>query len=140
MSDSEQASSAPPRRRRWFLLVPAATFLVGLLLGALLVWVVQPTGPQSDDQTAEPTPEGTLEPSPEPRTTPSPSVSEACLRAAGHATELVTLVRQAANALGDLDTLRLQEIVDDMERLDGEIRAAVDQCRQRAAGSATPEP
>jgi len=130
-NSADQATGGRQRRAGAFVLVPAATFLVGLLLGAALVWVAQPSdGDRGGAPDVPASPGAGPSPSPtRPGETASPPASGACLRAARAAEDLVRLAREAAAALADLDTQRLQEIVSAMEELDRRIRPDAQECR-----------
>jgi hypothetical protein len=112
-----------------FVLVPTVTFLVGLLLGAALVFV---TGPDRGQQEAEPAEPGRA-------ATPTPGkeqpVTDACVRAARAADALVDIVRQSASAIAEMDVRRLQRLVDRAEALDREVRDDVVQCEREARAS-----
>jgi hypothetical protein len=131
---SSQNDGRPPMDRR-FVVVPALTFLVGLALGAVLVWVGT-SGPGGGDEEAAPS--GTPSASPaEPTRSPGDGVSgvgrtvpEECTRAADSALQLAEILQDAVRALGDLDARRLQELVDRMEGLDQQIRADLQACRE----------
>ena len=115
---------SPRGRRNWHALLPALTFVVGVTLGGALVGL--PEWGQSD--TGAP-----------PSATPSPvtsspaptalSPTEACLAAGGDAAKAVDLLGQAAAAIRDLDASRLQQVLDEAQRLDAMIRAEVGRCR-----------
>lgn len=124
-------AAAPQRapRRRMFWLLPAATFLAGLALGAVMVWLAQPGESETETGTGEPSPEATLSPSPSPSETGGIVIPDSCLRAADAAEELVSIGREAVGALGDLDAVRLQELVADIEELDARVRDDVADCR-----------
>lgn len=128
---------------RGFVLVPAGTFLLGLLLGAVLVWVAVPGGGTSAGGEQDPTPGTTGGPAASPtlRASPGPgtTIPESCVRSAESAATAVTLVRQAVTAVGDLDAARLQQIVDRIEQLDTQIREDVTSCR-RQTGQLEPDP
>lgn len=121
------------RPRSLFML--AVAFLVGLALGASIMWVTQ--RPQGDATTGPPS-----QPSPSaiptlPRPSEEPAISErivpeACLEAAQSAERLVGLVRQVATALGDYDAERLVRLVDRIEALDRQIQPQVRQCRSQS--------
>lgn len=118
--------------RHGFLLVPALTFLVGLVLGAALVWVAQPSGTgDGEGSEAQPSPGATASPSTSPSEPSAASPSPGpCVRAAQDAEQVIRLVRAAATALGALDAARLEEIVDEMELLDDQVRDNARLCRE----------
>ncbi|MFP5346095.1 MAG: hypothetical protein ACLGIA_03580 [Actinomycetes bacterium] len=116
-----------------FLLVPAATFLVGLVLGAALVWVGTDLrgGPGTGGTAA---PSGTTTPG---GTATSPgnvtaTVPAQCLEAAQEAQQVLDLAREAASAVADLDAKRLQTLIEQMQKLEPRVRASADDCRRLA--------
>lgn len=140
MSGSQAADPRPSGRgNRLFVLVPALAFLVGLLLGAAVMWV---GWPDSGDSTSDQPPEapastgltsGTASPGEGDVIVPA-----ACIRVADTAEEMLGLVREGAQSLGDLDTQRLQSIIDELEQLDAQLRIDADDCRpQRLSPSPT---
>ncbi len=157
MTTSTEPTSPPPRSSggALFFIVPAATFLVGLMLGAGLVWVAQPGGsdggePEPSAAGPEASPDEPAEASPDasPDATASSPGEEgsqdvvltgACVQAAEASSQLVARVRDAVDALANLDTRELGRILDDLERLDGEIRQDAAACRTVPATS-TPSP
>lgn len=124
--------TATPRKaagRRLFWMLPAATFLVGLALGAVMVWLAQPGESETEAGNGAPSPEATVVPSPSPSETGGIVVPDACLQAVDAAEELVSIGRETVRALADLDTVRLQQLVDDMEELDARVREDAADCR-----------
>jgi hypothetical protein len=118
------------RRRRW----AAYAFGFGLLLGALAgaagaVVVLDDGLPGSDAAPATPS----ATPTPQ----QSAEVPPSCVRTAELSEEVVALAREATDAVAQLDARTLRVIVDQMQQLDVEIRAAAQAC-QEAAESATP--
>lgn len=136
-----QASDPRPRGTgsTLFVLVPALTFLAGLLLGAALMWAGRP---ESGDSAPARQPEASAT-APTPGT-PSPGaegdvvVPAACLRAADTAEQMLGLVREGAQALGDLDTRRLQALIDELEQLDAQLRSDAGDCRLRRLSPSPP--
>lgn len=125
----ETSTARDSRRRRLSVLLPAATFLVGLALGAAMIWIAQPDEDGPEAGTDQPSPGATVSASPESSGTGGIVIPEACLRAADAAEELVAIGREAVRALAELDAVRLQEVVDDIERLDRQVREDVADCR-----------
>ncbi len=134
-SDQEATEAVPGPRRamvgsRWWLL-PTVSFVAGLVLGGLLIAVVE----RGD------TPEATAGPAPTslPATTTSApdqapgSASDPCLEASDLAERLAALVREGVQTLGQLDAVRTQEALDQIERLEPQIEAKAGECRAAAA-------
>lgn len=134
---SSPASPAPPRDRggRSFLLLPAATFVVGLVLGGLVMWL----GSSGRDGAGEgePGPAATTAAVGEPSPAASPAdrtvtVPGACVAAAERAQEVLDLAREAASAIAELDARRMQVLVNEMEDLEPVLRQSSQECQERA--------
>lgn len=125
-----------PRRDNRFFLVPALTFLIGLALGGVLVWVGDVgAGTGGEDSQAQPS-QTTSAPDPQ-ATTPDVTVTVpgSCVEAAERSQEVLDLANQAARAIGDLDARELQEIVAQMQDLEPVVRDAATRCQQLAGGN-----
>lgn len=148
------STSTPPAARRrgpvLAALLPAATFLVGLLLG-FAIWGAS-GGAQDDEAGAVPTVTATGdEPlgsdaggqDPDDRTVTT-TVPEECLAAVAESERALGLVEEAVAAAGELDAARLQAIVDDLQASSTRAGALGEDCRAQAdvsvgtAGSAPP--
>lgn len=140
------SSHVQPRPRgrasKLFWIVPALTFLAGLVLGGVLIGVagtgsddVPGLGPDDGEETAEagesPSPESATEPTQD-RTVTVPA---SCLEVAQLSQEAIDLTREAAEAVGSLDARRLQEIVDELQALEPEINELAARCQDEAAGA-----
>lgn len=129
------ADGRRPRGSGLFWLVPALTFLVGLLVGGVVIGL---TG-IGDDLTTGGAEQGDAGTAQQPAPTDSPgapgsgdrtvTVPGECIEAAERSEEALALTREAAQALGDLDPRRVQEIVDRLQDLDPEIRSLAAECR-----------
>ena len=133
---TETTSRAEGSRSWWPVLAPAAAFLVGLLLGGLLMGVV------SDD-------EGTPAADPEPSATtsadassPSPSegettivVPEECLAAVDTVEQALDLADRSAGAIRDFQPEELRSLLRELEGLDQQARSQAEACRQVDASS-----
>lgn len=132
-------TSRSPRDSR-FILIPALTFIVGLLLGGVLVWVgADVVGDDQDEPavtaTAQPTESGAgADPGQAEPTDVTMTVPGECIEAAEQAQEVLTLARQAADAIGELDAQRLRTLVDEMEQLEPAIRTSAGQCQDEREG------
>ena len=118
------------RRQRGLVPVPAVTFLVGLLLGGAVVWAgLSPGsgGSASGPPSPRPSATVTVRPSQAPTVVP-----QACVRAGRSAGQVLTLVRQAADALGSLEAQRLQQLAARAQQLEQQVRADVQACQAAA--------
>ena len=127
---------APPTNRRglstlsWLL--PAATFLVGLVIG-FAVW-----GAADDDGDGGSQAQGTPSVTDSPVTgddngrTATVTVPQSCLDAIEESEQSLNLLEEAVQAIGDLDAALLQEIVDDLQGASERIRDLGDECRELA--------
>jgi len=125
---------APPTNRRglstlsWLL--PAATFLVGLVIG-FAVW-----GAADDDGDGGSQAQGTPSVTDSPVTgddngqTATVTVPQSCLDAIEESEQSLDLLEEAVQAIGDLDAGRLQEIVDDLQGVSERIRDLGDECQE----------
>lgn len=124
------------RGERWFLLLPALTFLVGLLLGGALVAVTFVAGDASDSDGTQST---DLPTTPSPQTSASDltvTIPRSCVEAAELSEEVLDLADRAGEALRNLDAGELPALIADMEELAARVREAAEQCQDEAAGSA----
>lgn len=125
-------------RRAWLgRLLPAATFLVGLVLGALVVGAVAgDVGPSTGDtaeSTTSPTPTGSA-----PETTVV--VPGACTDAAEAVRSAVRLLRQGAASVRDFDPDELVRVLNELEIVEPRVRALARQCSDVEVNpSPTPE-
>lgn len=146
---SPTSPQAPPPRieseeswwQRWGLrLLPALTFLVGLVLGAVVVIAGQ-LGESVGDVVGEPSP------SPSGSADPSAGVGDtvvtlpaACEGAAENITEATRLIDEAATAVRDFRPDELVDLLTRLEVLDAETRELAAECRRvDVSESALPE-
>jgi hypothetical protein len=131
------ASGTPASRDNRFILIPALTFIVGLVLGGALVWVGSDRG--DDDPQAGPggaaspaatTPGNGGEPGATEPTDVTVTVPSECVDAAEQAQEVLDLAQQAAQAIGDFDAQRLRSLVEEMEELEPAIRSSASACQE----------
>ncbi len=120
-------SSTPPA---WQRFLPAATFLVGLLLGSVLVAASQSrdSGPSAagDDSATSSSTSG-----PTPTSTVGDTVvtlPAACEESAVNLREATALLGESVDSVKDFDPQRLVEILNRLETLDNETRPLVDEC------------
>jgi hypothetical protein len=114
-------------------LLPALAFVAGVALGAVVVAV----GTTADGDAgllagddATPTPTATADDSA--REDLIVRVPAACLDAADAAEQAARRVDDVVRAVGDLDARRLQELVDEFQRLEPVARTFAEQCRSFA--------
>lgn len=124
--------AAPGGSRFW--LIPAVTFLVGLLLGAVVVGATHVGDPAGTD--------GALAaPSSSPTATGRPDltvvVPASCLEALDRAERAVDSVRAATEAIKNLDAAALRTVVDQLQQLRSRVTEQADLCRAAAARDAT---
>ncbi len=137
-------------RQRWF--IPVITFVVGLLLGGLVIWAVRSgdSGTASPDASASPTVSatgpgsgGTAAP-----TTASVVVPAECLKLSDDASALNDLARRAVTAARDLNATELSTVVREIDTAQTALRQHADACRNVQAtitggaipSATTPEP
>lgn len=125
------------------ILIPAATFLVGLLIGGLLIGVGRTDGEASG---AEPGTDASAAPSPATGSAAAPgdtvvTVSAACKMAAEKVRQATSLLRSTA---GDVRKFRPDAIVKALNRLedlDSQTRPLLRQCSQvEVSTGASPVP
>lgn len=132
--DTTATEPQPGRSRSWWpVLAPAAAFLIGLLLGGLLVGVVSdddgtPTAEQEPDQSTTMTTDG-ASPSPSPGDT-TVVVPEECLAAVDTVEEALDLADRSAGAIRDFQPDELRSLLRELEALDQEARAQAEACQQ----------
>lgn len=113
----------------WTRLLPAATFLVGLTLGGVLVAVGAGGGGSEGDASGEPT----SSPSPTAGGSLAPgdtvvTVPLACEESAENLREATGLLRDSLGSVRDFDPDRLVEILNRLEEIDEDTRPLLDEC------------
>lgn len=139
----------------WSWLLPVLTFLLGCLLGAVVVAAGASSSAEDLTETpaAAPAPD---EPGPEDgevdgETEPESEdvevqIPESCLAAADGAVVAANRIDDVVAAVRDLDPQRLQEIVDEVQEQQPQVRELAERCRSTAgerledADLTTPEP
>lgn len=115
-------------RPSWF--VPVITFVVGLLLGGLVVFAVRSgessTGAGAAGPTAPAAPAATGSGGP---TTATLVVPAACLKVSDDASKLNDLARQAVAAARDLDAGELSKVVREIDVTQSTLREHAGACR-----------
>lgn len=134
---SEPAAPAAPGQtptstRYW--LFPALTFIIGLALGAVVIAVGEPDiSDSAGAAVAPPTAVASATPSaaggPSDRTVTVPA---SCEQGLDRARTALSTVGDAVDALRALDTARLQQLLDQLQRARQEVDRLADQCRREA--------
>ncbi len=125
-STASAAHDSPRGGMSW--LIPALTFLVGLLLGAVVMGV---SGNGDDvDVATSPVVAATASPSARPDATVT--VPGSCLEVADSAEELGELVGDAAGAAQELDASGLSSIVRELQESQTGLEKKADACRSEA--------
>lgn len=132
LPDGQPGERSGPSRAFW--LVPALTFAVGLLLGALVVGAAT-SGDDADPPAAQAM--ATPDPTPAAGGDLEIVVPASCLQAAEHADEIVEIMNRGVIAAGDLDAEAVQEALDELVEMRPTIEALIDQCREAAAAEVT---
>lgn len=124
---------------RWVVAVPAAAFLVGLGLGALVVGVA------GDDEGSAA--EATESPSASPGPATAVVVPDSCLEAAETVEEATGLIREGVGAIRSFEPDELIDLLDQLEDLDNLAREQAATCTASTVtdaplpdASATPSP
>ncbi len=109
--------------RGWYVLVPAAALVIGILLGALVVGVV------GDDEQPE-------DASPEPTNTPTATdgtevvVPNACLEAADTAEQIIMSLENGIGAIREFQEDRIRALLNELEDLEARARRQATECRR----------
>lgn len=121
-------SESKNRGVRWMLsLLPVATFLIGVLLGGLIIGVGFDSDSDGADEAGSSASEepSDVEPS-APDTTVT--VPAACRKAAEQVDKAVGLLRDGAAAVRDFQPEKLTEILNELEDVDRRLRELSPQC------------
>ncbi len=118
-------------------LVPAATFLLGLLIGSLLVAVGGNGGDRSGDSPGA-SPGASPSASPSASTDVRVTVPAACGEAAANLKEATQLLRSSVGSVKDFDPQRIVDQLNRLEELDAETRPLVRLCSQVQVASSGP--
>jgi hypothetical protein len=138
MADDRSRPTADPPRSWWRApwLIPALTFLVGLLLGGVVIGLLR----SGTATTASPEPAATSTPSGPAAPTSSPAgpitIPAECVQIATDSQQLLTLLDEAVGAARDLDAGKLSGIVAQLQ--DQQERVSTQAAACRAAAGASP--
>lgn len=137
-------SEQKPLQRWGGLVIPAATFLVGLLIGGLVIGVGMSGGDDSasaagdDESSGSPSPSATASASPGDTVVTIPA---ACHAAADKLREATRVMRRAAGNVRDFNPDELVAALNRLEKLDNQTRPLVNRCSQvEVTTSSTPIP
>ncbi|GGL92958.1 hypothetical protein [Nakamurella endophytica] len=117
---------------RWWL--AAATFVLGLVVGAVVVGLLSEGSPApvATPATTSPSavsPSTSAMPAPSSGATAEVSVNDACLRAINEAQDAYALVQDVADAVRSLNASRLDDIIRRLQPLQQNLRNDVTACR-----------
>lgn len=147
----------PPERGRssvWSWLLPVLTFLLGCLLGGVVIAAGASSSAEdlTEQPVTAPTPEATSsqdsdvdgETEPESEDV-EVQIPESCLAAADGAVVAANRIDDVVEAVRDLDPARLQELVDEVQEQQPQVRELAERCRSTAGerledADLTPEP
>lgn len=121
----------------WTRLLPAATFLIGLALGGVLVAVGTSGSADDGDPDASATPSETAEPTLSPGDTVV-TVPAACEESAQNLRDAYGLLRDSLDSVRDFDPDRLVDILNRLEEIDTETRPLLDECAVDVSEAPTP--
>jgi hypothetical protein len=138
MPDAEQPEPAETTghersspSRWWFSAVPAATFLIGLVLGGLVIGLGLSGDDGSPHADTTPTPTGGDQPTPTSDVTVV--VPNACLEAADTVEQAMDLISGGARSVTEFEPEELVELLDQLEDLDAQARELARQCAEADA-------
>lgn len=121
-------ASGSGRPRPWFWLIPAATFVLGLLLAGAVMTAADDT----DDDTPAVATAPTVTVVPSAAATPDRTITvpASCEHGLERARTALSTAGEAGEALRRLDTGRLQELLNQLQAAQREVDALAGQCRQ----------
>jgi hypothetical protein len=137
-----EPADAPRSSSTWSWLLPVLTFLLGCLLGGVVI----AAGASGDVEEVAAAPEATTAPgeagaedgtADETETEPESEdvevqVPESCLAAADGAVVAANRIDNVVEAVRDLDAQRLQELVDEVQEQQPRVRELAERCRSTA--------
>ncbi len=121
----QPSGSGPPGWLSWA--VPAATFVVGLVLGGVVIGVGTGNDSGGPSAAASPSSGGSTS---TPTAAVTVTVPNACLQAADTVQQATSLIRSAVTDVRDFSPDKLTRTLNRLEDLDAKARAQADQCSQ----------
>lgn len=119
--------------RRWSVLLPALSFVAGLVLGGAVVGAATRDSGSGGAVAASPSPSsGAASPSP---SGTSVIVPGTCVQAADEADRAYALLERGIKAARDVDAGALADIVAEVQQKRPGVQSLVRQCRQQAAAT-----
>ena len=122
--DDDPTSEEPGRSTAWFVAVPAIAFLLGAVLGGLVIGVGG--GSSDDDGTAGGDPSAAAPTSTGPST--AVVVPDSCLEAADSVRRATELIREGVGAIQEFRVDPILDLLDQLEDLDGLAREQASSC------------
>ena len=128
-------------RRRWFsLLLPTATFVIGLALGGILVYANSGGDNGDDAGNGSASTAGASSSPPSASGDTVVTVPAACDEAAAKVSEAYSLLRQAVDQVRNLDADKLVSTLNELEDVDAQTRPLVDACTQVSVSTSPTSP
>jgi len=125
--DPELGASPSGTRFGWTALLVVPALVIGLAGGYLLRVVAEPAAPPPPPVAAPVVPP------------PAPDRTQ-CVQVAENGSALVTQVQQGVTAIGRLDPAALQRVLDEIQRLQGQLEDAIGTCRSELSVRPAPAP
>lgn len=140
-SGSTTSGGLVPRNRsphRLLAVLPAVTFVLGAVLGGIVVGVAGDNEPgPGAGETAEPTPSATNAPS---AGDTAVVVPQECLAVADTVDQLTDVVRDNVDAIRDFRSKEIVEMLNRLEDLDQQARSQANACREVQVQTVSPSP
>lgn len=134
---ARERETVRPGPRRLLAILPAITFVLGVVLGGVVVGAEGGSDEPDTDETPSPTPTQS--------TTPSPGdtavvVPQECLAVADTVDQLTQAVRDNLDAIREFRSQDIVEMLDRLEDLDQQAREQADACRDVQVDTVSPSP
>ena len=129
------------RGRPWYTWLASGTFVLGILVGVLLLGLLSATPPALSAEQEESASDGDASSVP-PGATAEIRVNEACLRAINAARDIASAVEDLGTAAAALDTAQLDEAIRRMQPLQDRLQENSSTCETTgtAPGEDVPDP